>query len=201
MSVRIRPSLPRAPVVLTRGAEERRPYRPIRWAFDFAPRQERQPAQNGHSAGSNPARRTRCPGCRLVRPADSKPAIGCSNHPRGAMRRNSKWRAAELQTRRARFKSAAALQVSRMRRSGRVAKVTGPENRREARKGPPGVEFPPPPPIKFALSMDRSEEHIKVVELCCRSSLGCKCVIHVFQFGTEVTGTQRRINHDARAVT
>ena len=88
-----------------------------------------------------------------------------------------------------------------MRRSGRVAKVTGPENRREARKGPPGVEFPPPPPIMFALSMDRSEEHIKVVELCCRSSLGCKCVIHVFQFGTEVAGTQRRINHDARAVT
>ena len=49
----------------------------------------------------------------MVRRADSKPAIGCSNHPWGAMRRNSKWRAAELQTRCARFKSAAALQVLR----------------------------------------------------------------------------------------
>ena len=68
-------------------------------------------------------------------------------------------------------------------------------------QGPPRVEFPPPPPIKFALSMDRSEEHIKALELYCRSSLGCKCVIHVFQFGAEVKGTKRRINHDARAVT
>ncbi len=47
----------------------------------------------------------------MVRRADSKPAIGCSNHPWGAMRRNSKWRAAELQPRCARFDSAAALQV------------------------------------------------------------------------------------------
>ena len=47
----------------------------------------------------------------MVRRADSKPAIGCSNHPWGAMRRNSKWRAAELQTRCARFDSAAALEV------------------------------------------------------------------------------------------
>ena len=67
----------------------------------------------------------------MVRPADSKPAIGCSNHPRGAMRRNSKWRAAELQPRCARFDSAAALQVL-LRRSGRVAKVTSPENWRES---------------------------------------------------------------------
>jgi hypothetical protein len=68
----------------------------------------------------------------MVRRADSKPAIGCSNHPWGAMRRNSKWRAAELQPRCARFDSAAALQVFRMRRSGRVAKVTSPENWRES---------------------------------------------------------------------
>ena len=74
----------------------------------------------------------------MVRPADSKPAIGCSNHPRGAMRRNSKWRAAELQTRRARFNSAAALQVSRMRRSGRVANVTSPENWRESARATEG---------------------------------------------------------------
>jgi hypothetical protein len=47
----------------------------------------------------------------MVRLADSKPAIGCSNHPWGAMRRNSKWRAAELQPRCARFDSAAALQI------------------------------------------------------------------------------------------
>jgi hypothetical protein len=67
----------------------------------------------------------------MVRPADSKPAIGCSNHPWGAMRRNSKWRAAELKTGCARFKSAAALQVFE-RRSGRVAKVTSPENWRES---------------------------------------------------------------------
>ena len=46
----------------------------------------------------------------MLRRADSKPATGCSNHPRGAMRRNSKWRAAELQPRCARFDSAAALQ-------------------------------------------------------------------------------------------
>ncbi len=86
----------------------------------------RQPAQNGTSAGSNPAGRTSfTPRLPMVRPADSKPAIGCSNHPRGAKRRNSKWRAAGLQPRRTRhnflprttdlrlcaLQSAAALQV------------------------------------------------------------------------------------------
>jgi hypothetical protein len=34
----------------------------------------------------------------------------------------------------------------RVRKCGRVAKVTGPENRRAYRKVPPGVEFPPLPP-------------------------------------------------------
>lgn len=74
----------------------------------------------------------------MVRRADSKPAIGCSNHPWGAMRRNSKWRAAKLQPWCARFDSAAALQVFRMRRSGRVAKVTSPENWRESERATEG---------------------------------------------------------------
>ncbi len=74
----------------------------------------------------------------MVRRADSKPAIGCSNHPWGAMRRNSKWRAAELQPRCARFDSAAALPAFRMWRSGRVAKVTSPENWREPARATEG---------------------------------------------------------------
>ena len=74
----------------------------------------------------------------MVRRADSKPAIGCSNHPWGAMRRNSKWRAAELQPRCARFDSAAALQVFLMQRTGRVAKVTSPENWRESERATEG---------------------------------------------------------------
>ena len=101
-----------------------------------SPTRQRQHAQTVSSVGSNPTEPTKAPvvqlvetaalkaaQCRfesgqahqmprlpMVRRADSKPAIGCSNHPWGAMRRNSKWRAAELQPRRARFDSAAALQ-------------------------------------------------------------------------------------------
>ena len=124
-----------------------------------SPTRQRQHAQTVSSVGSNPTEPTMCarsptaeaaaskavqcwfkssrahhspPRLPMVRPADSKPATGCSNHPWGAMRRNSKWRAAELQPRCARFDSAAALQVFRMRRSGRVAKVTSPENWRES---------------------------------------------------------------------
>jgi hypothetical protein len=123
-----------------------------------SPTRQRQHAQTVSSVGSNPTEPTKAPvvqlvetaalkaaQCRfesgqahhtprlpMVRRADSKPAIGCSNHPWGAMRRNSKWRAAELQPRCARFDSAAALQVFRTWRSGRVAKVTSPENWRES---------------------------------------------------------------------
>ena len=123
-----------------------------------SPTRQRQHAQTVSSVGSNPTEPTTAPvvqlvetaalkaaQCRfesgeahhtprlpMVRRADSKPAIGCSNHPWGAMRRNSKWRAAELQPRRTRFESAAALQFSRLRRSGRVAKVTSPENWRDS---------------------------------------------------------------------
>ena len=85
-----------------------------------------------------------------------------------------------------------------MRRSGRAAKVTGPENRREARKGPPGVEFPPPPPNDLP---GHYEDLIKCLESANRNGLGCKCVTHVIQFVTEVKGAQARMNHDARAVT
>ena len=100
---------------------------------------QRQPSQKRYSAGSNPAGRTKVlPQLPMVRQADSKPAFGCSNHPWGAMRHNSKWRAAGLQPRRARFESAAALQFLKVRRSGRVAKVTGPENWRESERATEG---------------------------------------------------------------
>ena len=102
-----------------------------------SPTRRRQHAQTVSSVGSNPTEPTNAPVVQpveataskavecwfessrahhtprlpMVRQAESNPAIGCSNHPRGARRRNSKWLAAELQTRRARFESAAALHV------------------------------------------------------------------------------------------
>ncbi len=61
------------------------------------------------------------------------------------MRRNSKWRAAELQPRRARFDSAAALQFFRYGGVDELLKSPVPKTG-ESPKGPPRVEFPPPPP-------------------------------------------------------
>lgn len=153
-----------------------------------SPIRKRRRAQTASSVGSNPTEPTNAPvvqpgrGSRLksgtvlvriqpgapsfhapmpmVRPTDSKPVIGCSNHPRGTKRRNSKWRAAGLQPRRTRhhslprttdlrlcaLRSAAALQVFRYGGVDELRKSPVPKTG-VSPQGPPRVEFPPPPPI------------------------------------------------------
>src|SRR5881398_176359 len=45
------------------------------------------------------------------------------------------------------------------------------------------------------------EEYIKLLELFRKVVYDSNCVTHVFQFGIELKGSQRRMNHDARGVT
>ena len=142
-----------------------------------SPTRQRQHAQTVSCVGSNPTEPTKAPvvqlvettalkaaPCRfesgeahhtprlpMVRRADSKPAIGCSNHPRGAMCRNSEHTARSCALRAPSKVASGRVATSlcavrfrdgapsfRMWRSGRAAKVTSPENWRESARATEG---------------------------------------------------------------